>query len=569
MRTLPAIAALAAAPVTAQAALQAPCFATPLGVDLGLDDDGVASQVPLGFAFPIPGGGSVTAVDVCANGFVWLADNGDDGCCDADLAEFLTDDPRIAPLWMDLDPDSGGAVWFASFPAQGGLPARAAITWQDVPELGEATGMTVQLQLFADGSFAMLYDARVDVVTHTALVGFTEGTAATANPIDASGIGGGLGTLANPTAHELLPQSCDLAGRSFACWPNGAGGYQLQERSHCTFANVRSYGAGCPKPAAIYETFTTGDPIDLSDTALEFTPAASGGYVVQQAFGFDHGYQSPIVLGDDSVLTVSLPFSFAYPGGATQSLGVGSNGFAWLQGGNADARCCEGDAAAFLSGPASIAFAWFDLDPLSGGACYYDTTPSTATITFVDVPEFGTGNLVTAQLLLRADGSFRMAWQQVGNVAHLGLIGFSGGGIGGMVPSVDLDQGPHVTGGGGTPLQLATPPGALPQLGTTLQLSTLQIPANPSFSLMLLGTTPVVPGAPIGALGVSGCELHLLITSIQPIAYVGDPSSYPLTIPNNPFLVGFRLLAQSAVFAPAANAAGFISSNALELTVGL
>ena len=560
----------------AQGALTGPCLSNSLGTNLGLDDDGVAEDLALGFAFPVPGGTTATEIDVCANGFVWLAPNGDDGCCDANVLDFLADDPRIAVLWTDLDPSAGGGVWFQTVAAGAGLPAHAIITWQNVPEFGESLGMTMQLQMYADGSFSISYDARADVITHTALVGVTEGLGATANGIDLISA-----TAATPhnsgshaTVHELHAFAFDVPGNAYAFVPNGQGGYLVHNRATCTFASVVEFGAGCPKPALAYEWFSQGNSIDLSNASIEFTPAVSGGYIASPSATFFTGYSSPIYLSDDHVLPANLPFAFPYAGGAgpgssTTSIGICSNGFAWLQPGISDARCCDGDVLTFHSDPESIAFLWQDLDPSLGGNCYFDVTATEAHITFVNVPEYGTGNLNTAQLTLRQNGSFRIAWQNVSNLDHDCVVGFSGGGIGGLLPPVDFNAGPSVSGSGGTPVHLYAGVGALPKLGATLPLWTDEIPNNPTWTLMLLGTTAYVPSQPLGTLGVTGCELHVALNSVQFFAYSGNPSGFPLTIPNSPFLIGYRLFAQSAIYAPSLNIGGFISSNALAITIGL
>lgn len=575
MRSLIAALLLHAPCLPAQAALTAPCTTTALGTNLGLDDDGVAESVVLGFAFPTPGGGTVNAIDICANGFVWLAANGTDGCCDATLAEFLNDDPRIAVLWTDLDPSAAGGVWFASHPAGGGLPAHAIVTWQDVPEFGELVGMTLQLWLFADGSFTTLYDTRSDVVTHTALIGVSEGLGATQNSIDflTTTVFAPHQSGANPTVHELHAYSFDVAGQAYAFVPNGNGGYTVQNRPGCTFASIVEFGAGCPKPALAYEQFALGNSLDLANSALEFTPAISGGYIATPTTGFFASYSNQIVLSDDSVLQTNLPFAFPYaggptPGSSTSAVGVSSNGFVWLSGGITDARCCDGNATAFHNDPASIAFLWQDLNPAAGGQCFVDHAATATHITFVDVPEFGTGNLNTAQLTLRQNGSFRLSWQNVGNLDHDCLVGFSGGGIGGLLPPVDFNAGPTVSGSGGTPIRLYAAASALPQPGATVPLWTDEIPATPTWTLMLLGNTAYVPSLPLGTFGVTGCELHVALDSIESFAFTGNPSGYALTIPNSSFLIGYRVFAQSAIFAPTLNIGGFISSNALAITIG-
>ena len=86
--------------------------------------------------------------------------------------------------------------------------------------------------------------------------------------------------------------------------------------------------------------------------------------------------------------------------------------------------------------------------------------------------------------------------------------------------------------------------------------------------LMLLCTTAYIPSLPLGTLGMTGCELHVSLTSVQAINYTGSPSRFDLSIPNQSALVGYSLFAQTAVFAPTLNIGGFISSNALAITIG-
>ena len=157
LRALPLVCFTAVA--AAQGSINGPCYQPSLGSNLALTDDSVAIGLPLGFAFPMPGGGTTSSISVSSNGFVWLGVRADPGCCNGDVLKLVAQMARIAPLWLDLDPGAGGAVWFNAFPASGGTPASAVVTWEDVPEFGAAAPMTFQLQLFADGSFTTFYDA--------------------------------------------------------------------------------------------------------------------------------------------------------------------------------------------------------------------------------------------------------------------------------------------------------------------------------------------------------------------------------------------------------------------------
>ena len=73
-----------------------------------MQDDQVVDQV-LPFAFPNPGGVCTTA-GFCSNGFVWM-DNFNNGAPAAPyVPAFLSEGPRIAAMWTDLDLTAGGAV---------------------------------------------------------------------------------------------------------------------------------------------------------------------------------------------------------------------------------------------------------------------------------------------------------------------------------------------------------------------------------------------------------------------------------------------------------------------------
>ena len=81
--------------LVAQGAVQAPCFEPLFGTNLALGDDTVALAQPLGFAFPVPGGTtSTTTIGVSSNGFVWLDNSFDSGCCDGNESKFMS--PGVA-----------------------------------------------------------------------------------------------------------------------------------------------------------------------------------------------------------------------------------------------------------------------------------------------------------------------------------------------------------------------------------------------------------------------------------------------------------------------------------------
>lgn len=119
------------------------------GMVLNLGDDNF-QEVDLGFTFPFQGI-DYTSVFVNSNGNLTF------GSGDTDLsetvAELLSDQPRIAMLWDDLNPGAGGLV-LADFGA-----GSATITFQSVPEFGATTTNTFSVTLHSDGRIDVVYGA--------------------------------------------------------------------------------------------------------------------------------------------------------------------------------------------------------------------------------------------------------------------------------------------------------------------------------------------------------------------------------------------------------------------------
>ena len=132
------------------------------GLQLGLGDDDF-EEVPLGFTFPFQGN-DYTSVFVNSNGS--LTFGGGDTDFSESVSEFLGGEPRIAPLWVDLSPNSGGVV--SLYPGAGSF----TVNFDGVPEWPAAGSNTFAVTLNADGSYAIAYGA---VSATDGLVGTTEG----------------------------------------------------------------------------------------------------------------------------------------------------------------------------------------------------------------------------------------------------------------------------------------------------------------------------------------------------------------------------------------------------------
>lgn len=117
------------------------------------------------------------------------------------------------------------------------------------------------------------------------------------------------------------------------------------------------------------------------------------------------------------------------------------------------------------------------------------------------------------------------------------------------------------------PLTLAPAAGSLPELGTTF---VSEVGAGPAGALPFLSYGLTAADVDLGPLGMPGCHLYHDLTLLgiwcTPAGAVWT-SSLPLA--NQPSLAGIEFYAQAYALAPGANPFGFVTSNALQLTLGL
>jgi subtilisin family serine protease len=133
------------------------------GADLDLDDDDYA-------IVSLSSGHSVKLYETSYDGF-YVGSNGyiTFGSGDVDYSESLTEHfalKRIAGLYRDLDPSSSGSV------VKNELDDRVAITFTGVPEYGESTGNTFQIELFYDGQIRLSW---LSIAAQFGVVGISGG----------------------------------------------------------------------------------------------------------------------------------------------------------------------------------------------------------------------------------------------------------------------------------------------------------------------------------------------------------------------------------------------------------
>jgi hypothetical protein len=323
-----------------------------------------------------------------------------------------------------------------------------------------------------------------------------------------------------------------------------------------------------------YELFDFQNPVDLSNTAIEFQPNGQGGYVGVPTTGFFTGYTGiQSFWDDDSHGPFALPFPFVYPGGVTTAIDISSNGFIWLQSPNSNSRCCNGDPWSFVNDPASLCGLWMDLYPpgaTGSNGIYFDVVGTTeAHITWVNVPEYFNQGSNTFQITLRANGSFRLSYGAVANLSHTAIVGFSQGGGGPDPGSINLTSLPILTGNGGTPLGLDAQPGSRPGLGTTFIMDVSQITPGSLIGLMVLGTTQYPTGIDLSVIGMPDCSLYASLDTLLSFPISGATTPFGFAVPSTPGLAGVLIQAQAATVTPGANPLGIFSSNGLELLLGI
>ncbi len=154
--------------------------------------------------------------------------------------------------------------------------------------------------------------------------------------------------------------------------------------------------------------------------------------------------------GDDGSVEFNLGFSFPFQGSSYSSVFVNGNGNLTFGASNSD---FSESVAELLSGPPRIAGLWDDLNPSSGGTVLGQRTATSATITYMGVPEFLSTGSNTFAITLNANGDISIDY---GAVSALdGLVGVSQGGGAANPGPTDLSTGPPLS-ASGTTYQLFT-----------------------------------------------------------------------------------------------------------------
>jgi len=158
------------------------------------------------------------------------------------------------------------------------------------------------------------------------------------------------------------------------------------------------------------------NPFNLASKGITFTPAS--GFTRYQFRTTDAVYEPAGEdgnllngLGDDDTRQVKLPFRFSFFGNAYNDVWVNSDGN--LTFGAGDSESATKTVGLLTGGPPRIALLFTDLDPTrSQRGVYVLAEPTRFIVTWLNVPEFGTGRVpMTFQLRLYPDGRIEYAYQ--------------------------------------------------------------------------------------------------------------------------------------------------------------
>jgi hypothetical protein len=174
--------------------------------------------------------------------------------------------------------------------------------------------------------------------------------------------------------------------------------------------------------------------VDLSDRGVQFVLQKKGGYAVApsaEPVGLDLGERLP--LADDDARAVVFPRGFRFPffGKLRSRMFVHSDGNLTFDA--PDAGSTARSLARLLGGPPRIAPLFADFDPsvASGdGGVYVSLSRTHVVVTWFEVPEFGTDNRNTFQVVLQPNGNVTFAHGALD--AQEAIVGLGPGGGGGV-----------------------------------------------------------------------------------------------------------------------------------------
>jgi hypothetical protein len=359
----------------------------PFEKPISLSDDD-SRKVDLGFSFPFYGT-SYTSVYINSDGNLTFG-AGDAKTDERSAQRFLTQAPRIAALYADLNPAGGGKVLFGK-PDQDSL----VVKYEGVPLYGKSGGNTVTVTLDKTGKI-------------TIAVGSVSGSQYV--------VGVSKGGQGNTAAES------DLSAKS---------------------------AFGIAGTNAVFQSFGSGKPFDMTGKTVSFTTdeTVDPNPDPDPEPKPDEPTEATLSLADDDTKPVDLGFSFPYFGKTYTQVHVNSDGN--LTFGAGDGATATRSSSRFLTTSPRIGVLYGDLDPSSSGTVTVrHDSAQTVTIKYNNVPLWGqSGSGSSATVTLEASGKITIAYGSVSGSSY--ISGVSAGGAGNTGTAMDLSAAGAEIGYGG------------------------------------------------------------------------------------------------------------------------
>ena len=187
---------------------------------------------------------------------------------------------------------------------------------------------------------------------------------------------------------------------------------------------------------AIYQRFDATYQVDLAGTTLTFAPnAAHTSYTVTASSLQWDANEGELMTGDatncdDCYTEQAMPFAFSFYGVEYSTMYIGSNGYLTFVAGDST---YTDTVEYFLAGNPRISAMFDDLDTRGtdhGDDILVYTDASKVVITFRNIQHFSmTGTSNTFQFVLYADGTIRVSYDGIDDVATGSIAGITPGGI--------------------------------------------------------------------------------------------------------------------------------------------
>ncbi len=358
-------------------------------------------------------------------------------------------------------------------------------------------------------------------------------------------------------------------------------------------------GEGCYfRPRGFFENFPAGPAPDLANTAIQLIPLGQNYLVAPVASSTIAQPTSTSITAvpansgssgagnwDDGLSApITLPFTFAYPGGSTTTITISSNGSVYLDAVNSTSFDVCGAAYGSLTGwrdnAARIAPMYMDLDPspAGGGTIHYDVDPSNqfVTITWYQVPEWPAAlpNANTFSLTLWATGQVDINYNALTTLntanGNNAIAGFTEGNGNRLPASQDLSVTmPFQSGDGAIPPVLGM--SARPVIGTTPNIVTTNITAGTTVQLLIAGLNGLPAPIDLTPFGLPGCNQHIqpfatLVNVITPNNTFEQPFAIPV---GASYLQNVQFFFQAAPLTPGLNQANALTTNGICTKIGL